>query len=66
MVASTMHLARTVCRRAERRIISLSEKEYVDPIVIKYVNRLSDTFFTMARWEAYNHNEPEYYWQKIR
>ncbi len=47
-----LHLARTVCRRAERAILVLG-KEAVDPIVVIYVNRLSDLLFTMAR--AANH-----------
>lgn len=45
-----IHVARTVCRRAERRIISLSGIAEVDPLVIKYVNRLSDALYAMARF----------------
>ena len=45
-----LHVARTVCRRAERRIITLSETSMVDPLVIKYINRLSDTLYAMARY----------------
>lgn len=45
-----LHVARTVCRRAERRIISLSDIGQVDPLVIKYVNRLSDTLYSIARF----------------
>lgn len=45
-----LHVARTVCRRAERRIISLMENADVDPLVLKYVNRLSDTIYSMARF----------------
>lgn len=63
-ISSFLHHARTVCRRAERRITTLSSEEDINPILRKYVNRLSDTLFTLARWEAYNHNEPEYYWKK--
>ncbi len=48
--SSYLHVARTVCRRAERRIISLSGVAIVDPLVIKYVNRLSDALYSMARY----------------
>lgn len=50
-----LHVARTVCRRAERRVVSLSEKVEVSPDVIEYLNRLSDFLFVMAR--AVNHRE---------
>ena len=49
---AALHLARTVCRRAERSVLSLA-KDAVEPIVIVYLNRLSDLLFTMAR--AANH-----------
>lgn len=45
-----LHVSRTVCRRAERRIITLSGHAEIDPLVIKYVNRLSDTLYSMARY----------------
>lgn len=45
-----LHVARTICRRAERRIITLSKLAEVDPLVIKYVNRLSDALYAMARY----------------
>ncbi|HLR35047.1 MAG TPA: cob(I)yrinic acid a,c-diamide adenosyltransferase [Tissierellales bacterium] len=44
-----LHVARTVCRRAERRIISLSNIAEVNPLVVKYVNRLSDLIYAMSR-----------------
>ena len=46
---SSCHIARTVCRRAERRTTLLDESEPLDPIVIKYLNRLSDYLFVLAR-----------------
>ncbi|NJD69093.1 MAG: ATP:cob(I)alamin adenosyltransferase [Candidatus Methylomirabilota bacterium] len=44
-----LHLARAVCRRAERRMVALSLDEPLSPILIPYMNRLSDLFFTLAR-----------------
>ncbi|MGC1244249.1 MAG: cob(I)yrinic acid a,c-diamide adenosyltransferase [Chryseosolibacter sp.] len=46
------HVARTVCRRAERLVIALHESEAVDPLVIKYLNRLSDYLFVLTRQMA--------------
>ncbi len=45
-----LHLGRTVARRAERLIVELAEHEPVNPVAIKYVNRLSDHLFVLARW----------------
>ena len=49
--ASTLHIARTVCRRAERKIVSLGKKEWISPNSLIYVNRLSDLLFVLARYE---------------
>jgi cob(I)alamin adenosyltransferase len=46
--AAALHVARTVCRRAERRVVAL-ENEEIPPIVVVYLNRLSDLLFTLAR-----------------
>jgi cob(I)alamin adenosyltransferase len=46
---SFCHVARTVCRRAERLTISLNSQEVIDPLVIKYLNRLSDYLFILSR-----------------
>ncbi|HWT83609.1 MAG TPA: cob(I)yrinic acid a,c-diamide adenosyltransferase [Candidatus Acidoferrum sp.] len=46
---SRLHLARTVCRRAERRIVALAAEEMVPAVILAYVNRLSDLLFVMAR-----------------
>lgn len=48
-IVSYCHIARTICRRAERIVIRLSNVYQVDPLVIKYLNRLSDYFFVLAR-----------------
>ncbi|MBA2356649.1 MAG: cob(I)yrinic acid a,c-diamide adenosyltransferase [Luteitalea sp.] len=49
--AAQLHVARTVCRRAEREAITLARQEPVGPFVIAYLNRLSDALFVMARYE---------------
>ncbi len=50
IACSTLHLARTICRRAEREVVYLAEVEpNINPILIKYINRLSDLIFVMAR-----------------
>lgn len=53
-VSATLHVSRTIVRRAERRIISLKEVEDVREDVVKYVNRLSDTIYALARLEEFN------------
>lgn len=58
---ATLHFARTVCRRAERAILSLG-KDAVEPVVIVYVNRLSDLLFTMARAANHRAGTPETQW----
>ena len=51
-VSATLHQARTICRRAERDCIRLSREEDVSAELNKYLNRLSDALFVMARWVA--------------
>jgi cob(I)alamin adenosyltransferase len=48
-LAARLHLARTVCRRAERCIVRLAHNEAVEPALIRYTNRLGDLLFAMAR-----------------
>lgn len=62
--ASTCHLARTVCRRAEREITKLHEEQPLDLIYIKYINRLSDLLFTLARYINHLAKMPEINWEK--
>jgi cob(I)alamin adenosyltransferase len=58
---ATLHLARAVCRRAERRVVGLGEAA-VDPVVIVYLNRLSDLLFVMARVANARAGAPEVEW----
>ncbi len=57
------HVARTVCRRAERLVIGLDAVEKVDPLVIKYLNRLSDHLFMLCRIMAHELNAEEVAWK---
>ena len=59
-----MHQARTVCRRAEREVWRLSRAEPVNEWAVKYLNRLSDTFFVLGRWVAKHMGEQEYLWER--
>lgn len=63
-VSSFLHQARTICRRAERLCVALSKSEPVDPQIIKFINRLSDTLFVLARWVAKTQGEPEFLWER--
>ncbi|MGI5862395.1 MAG: cob(I)yrinic acid a,c-diamide adenosyltransferase [Myxococcales bacterium] len=64
--AAALHLARTVCRRAERAIVKLARDEEVAPEAIAYVNRLSDWLFTMARAANHRAGAPEVFWAPPR
>jgi cob(I)alamin adenosyltransferase len=64
--ASALHLARTICRKAERRIVSFSKMEEINPEVLRYINRLSDLLFVMARVVNHRMGEAELNWQPIR
>ena len=63
-VSGFLHQARTVCRRAERLCVALSKTEPVDATIIKFVNRLSDALFVLARWVAKTQGEPEFLWER--
>jgi cob(I)alamin adenosyltransferase len=61
MPGSLLHLSRTICRRAERRVVGLGPNA-VEPIVIVYLNRLSDLLFVMARAVNHRAGVPEVEW----
>ena len=60
--AATTHVARTICRRAERVCVNLAENEDINDYVIVYLNRLSDFLFTLARWINQQAGEDETQW----
>ena len=61
---STAHVVRCVCRRAERHCVLMMEEElFVEPLVVKYLNRLSDYLFTLARFIAHELNVEEISWK---
>ncbi len=61
---SRCHIARTVCRRAERTLVALSEEDSLNPLYLKYLNRLSDYLFVLARLILMENNIPAIKWQK--
>ena len=63
-LVSICHIARTVCRRAERKIVLLIETEEVPDPIVSYMNRLSDTFFVMARKLAKDNGAEDIEWQQ--
>ena len=60
--AARLHVARAVCRRAERRVVSLTRQEAVGDQVVHYLNRLSDALFVMARYENQQCGVPDVTW----
>lgn len=62
--AAIAHVCRTICRRAERRILSLNETEEVDTQLLSYVNRLSDYFYVLALRLNFLEGEEEILWSK--
>ena len=62
---SSLHIARCVCRRAERCAVRMNELEMeVEPLVIKYLNRLSDYLFVLSRYAGHLLQAPEVPWKK--
>jgi cob(I)alamin adenosyltransferase len=64
--AAQLHVARTICRRAERAATTLAREEEIGPTVLPYLNRLSDALFVMARFENHERAVPEPLWQPGR
>jgi cob(I)alamin adenosyltransferase len=62
--AASLHLARTVCRRAERAVVHLAGREEVDDAVLVYLNRLSDLLFAFARLANHRSGTPDVEWRK--
>jgi len=62
--AALCHQARSVCRRAERRLLALGEEEAISDTSIKYLNRLSDLLFVMARSMNQSEKKPDILWNK--
>lgn len=63
-VASLLHVARSVARRAERRVITLARTEPLNPEILRYLNRLSDLLFVAARWMNRRAGREETRWER--
>ena len=63
-IAAQTHVARTIARRAERRIVALAATATVDPLLLAFINRLSDWFFVFARYNNVLSDTQETYWQE--
>jgi cob(I)alamin adenosyltransferase len=61
--AARLHVARTVCRRAERGLVALAAREDVDAVHLRWLNRLSDLLFVQARWANHDAGHPDVPWQ---
>lgn len=60
--SALLHLSRTVCRRAERKVVALSSLEQINEEIVKYLNRLSDLLFVLARFENSVNDVPDDEW----
>jgi cob(I)alamin adenosyltransferase len=58
-----LHIARTVCRRAERLLVAAGREEQVPPEAVRYLNRLSDALFVWSRWVNHARGVPEVLWE---
>jgi len=62
--AAQLHVARTVCRRAERLCVRLARREKIGEQIVPYLNRLGDALFVLARWVNFKAGASETHWQK--
>jgi len=63
-VAAQLQLARTVCRRAERRAVEALDTEQIDPVLVRYLNRLADLLFVLARFANHSYDVTEEPWRR--
>lgn len=64
IAGSYLHLARTVCRRSERLLVRLMKSVEINPVILVYLNRLSDTLFVLSRYENRSAGIPDIAWDK--
>lgn len=62
LVSSHLHMARTIARRGERRLWTLNKQDELPPLILQFINRLSDLFFTMAKYEIYKQGLTDEKW----
>ncbi len=63
-LAALLHVARTICRRAERLCVTLSKEESIGKELVIFLNRLSDALFVFARWVTKKQGEAEFLWER--
>lgn len=63
-VSALLHVARTICRRAERQALRLMREEEIGEWPLAYLNRLSDLLFVLSRWIGHQRGEQEYLWER--
>lgn len=63
VTVSQAHICRTVCRRAERLVVHIAAQEQLPEVIVRYLNRLSDLLFVLARWSGHTLNAPEIPWK---
>lgn len=63
VAVSQAHICRTVCRRAERLVVHIAAQEQLPEVIVRYLNRLSDLLFVLARWSGHTLHAPEIPWK---